>query len=124
MWFYTDVTREEFERVKDHIQEIMTGFGASVSDLTLSCQQKTTTVSANGTDTCVSKRPVFCFRNVYYRVDEVLYPAKPFVVIEFGCREDVLRGTMEDAEPFPYDLSDAELANEVKYSLGIAPYPE
>ena len=30
---------------------------------------------------------------------------------------------MEDAAPFPYDLADDELLNEVKYSLGIEAYP-
>ena len=124
MWFYTNVTREEFEKVKDHIQEIMVGLGARESDITLPYQQKTTSVSASGIDTCISDRPVFRFRNEYCRVDEVLYPEKPFIVIEFGLEEDVLRDTMEDAEPFPYDLSDDELVNEVKYLLGIEHYPQ
>ena len=124
MWFYTDVTREEFEKVKDRIQDIMIEFGAHASDITLPYQQKTTSISENGTDTVISNRPVYCFRNVYYRVDEVLYPEKPFIVIEFGLEEDVLHDTMEDAEPFPYDLPDDELVNEVKYSLEIEPYPQ
>ena len=124
MWFYTNVTREEFEKVKDRIQEIMVGLGARESDITLPYQQKTTSVSTSGIDTCISDRPVFRFRNQYCRVDEVLYPEKPFIVIEFGLEEDVLRDTMEDAEPFPYDLSDDELVNEVKYSLDIEPYPQ
>lgn len=34
---------------------------------------------------------------------------------------DLINNTMEDADPFPYDLSDDELENEVKCSLGIAP---
>lgn len=124
MWFYTNVTREEFEKVKDRIQEIMVGLGACESDITLPYQQKTTSVSASGIDTCISDRLVFRFRNEYCRVDEVLYPEKPFIVIEFGLEEDVLCDTMEDAEPFPYDLSDDELVNEVKYSLDIEPYPQ
>ena len=124
MWFYTDVTREEFEKVKDRIQDIMIEFGAHASDITLPYQQKTTSISENGTDTVISNRPVYCFRNEYYRVDEVLYPEKPFIVIEFGLEEDVLHDTMEDSEPFPYDLSDDELVNEVKYSLEIEPYPQ
>jgi hypothetical protein len=124
MWFYTNVTREEFEKVKDRIQEIMVGLGACESDITLPYQQKTTSVSASGIDTCISDRLVFRFRNEYCRVDEVLYPEKPFIVIEFGLEEDVLRDTMEDAEPFPYDLPDDELVKEVKYSLDIEPYPQ
>ena len=124
MWFYTNETREEFEKVKDRIQEIMVELGACISDISLPYQQKTTSFSASGIDTCISDRPIFSFRNEYYRVDEVLYPEKPFIVIEFGLKEDVLRDTMEDAEPFPYDLSDDELMNEVKYSLDIEAYPQ
>lgn len=30
---------------------------------------------------------------------------------------------MEDAEPFPYNLTEEELLNEVKYSLGIEVCP-
>jgi len=31
---------------------------------------------------------------------------------------------MEDAAPFPYDLTEDELLKEVKYSLRIEPYPK
>ncbi len=124
MWFYTNVTREEFEKVKDRIQEIMSELGACVYEITLPYQQKTTTISEYGTETFISDRPVYLFQNVYYRVDEVLFPQKPFIVIEFGLEEDVLHDTMEDALPFPYDLPDAELFNEVKYALEIEPYPQ
>ena len=34
---------------------------------------------------------------------------------------DLINNTMEDADPFPYNLSDDELENEVKCSLGLAP---
>ena len=35
-----------------------------------------------------------------------------------------MKNCMEDADPFPYDLSEEELMNEVKYTLEIDPYPE
>ena len=49
---------------------------------------------------------------------------KPFIVIECcGTYEELMKNMMDDADPFPYDLSEEELLNEVKYSLGIEPYP-
>ena len=44
MWNYTNITREEFERIKDHIEEIMVAHGAVAQDVDLPYAQKTTTV--------------------------------------------------------------------------------
>lgn len=44
---------------------------------------------------------------------------KPFIVIECGTYDELVNDVMEDAEPFPYDLTEDKLLNEVKYSLGI-----
>lgn len=49
---------------------------------------------------------------------------KPFIVIECGDLDELMNNIMDDAEPFPYDLSYEELCDEVKYSLGIEPYPQ
>ena len=46
------------------------------------------------------------------------------IVIECAEYEDVIYNRWEDAEPFPVELSHDELVNEVKYSMGILPYPE
>jgi hypothetical protein len=67
-------------------------------------------------------RPMLKYGDQYFRVDEVCFH-KPFIVIEYGTYKDVMNNTMIDAEPFPFDLSDDLLLNEVKYSLGILPYP-
>ena len=64
------------------------------------------------------------YNELYYRVDEVCFYKKPFIVIQCGTFNELMNNIMEDMDPFPYDLSDAELLNEVKYSLGIEPYPE
>ncbi len=49
---------------------------------------------------------------------------KPFLVIECGTYDGLMKNIMGDADPFPYDLTEDELLNEVKYSLGIEPYPK
>ena len=44
MWAYTDTTRDEFEKIKDHIEEIMVAHGAVFQDIDLPYSQHTTTV--------------------------------------------------------------------------------
>ncbi len=59
-----------------------------------------------------------------YTVDEVCFSDRPFIVIECGTYDELMKNIMEDADPFPFDLSEDELLNEVKCSLGIEPYPK
>ena len=85
MWWYEDVSRADFEAVKDMIEQIMLQLGASKYEIRLTYEVKTT-----------------------------------------SCSDDfeLMNNIMDDAEPFPYDLSYEELCDEVKYSLGIEPYPQ
>ena len=68
----------------------------------------------------ISKRPIYEFNGEYYRVTEMCFK-KPFVVIEGGTYDELIKNIMEDANSFPYNLSDAELLNEVKYALEMEP---
>ncbi|MDE6594045.1 MAG: hypothetical protein K2K57_13415 [Oscillospiraceae bacterium] len=123
MWFYENVTREEFEKRKDFTEKVMLEAGAEIFDVKLPYEQKTVRVIGDIAHERYSQRRVFRFEDEYYRVDEVLFPEKPFIVIEAGTLEELMNNIMWDVEPFPYDLSDEEISNEVKYSLGILPYP-
>ena len=123
MWFYEKVTREEFEKKKDFVERVMISLGCEIFDIKLPYENKTTSISGDLTETHYSERPVFKFKDEYYRVDERLF-REPFIVIEVGTLEELLNNTMGDADPFPYDLSDEETENEVKYLLGILPYPK
>ena len=87
-------------------------------------EQKTCSYIGNEVIDNVSARTVFEYGGEYYRVDEVCFKDKPFIVIECGTYDDLMNNSMEDADPFPYDLSDDELVNEVKYTLGIESYPK
>ena len=124
MWFYDNVSRADFEAVKDIVEKIMLQLGASVYDVQLPYEDKTTNYSGDNEETYYFERPVYTYNEFYFRVDEVLFSNKPFIVIECGDLDELLKNTMEDAEPFPYDLSPEEIRNEVKYSLGIEPYPK
>lgn len=125
MWGYTSVSREEFEKRKELVAQIMRELGCEAVNLELPYEQKTTTIGLGIEETFVSNQPVYKFKNGYYRIDEVLFGEKPFIVLEYAeTEEEVKRNAMEDCDPFPYDLSDDDICNEVKYSLGIEPYPQ
>ena len=123
MWPYAAITKEEFEKKKDEIETIIVSLGGNRRDISLLYENKTTSIFCGHQIVNQSQRPVYEFRGEYYRVDEVCFE-KPFIVIECGTHEDLIYNRMEDAEPFPYDLPYEELVNEVKYSMGILPYPE
>ena len=124
MWNYTCVTRQQFEETKDKIEEFIVLLGGKKVEVNLPYEQKTTSITKNNTIVHISTRPSFEYNKQYYRVGEVCFPDKPFIVIECGTYDELMNNIMEDIEPFPYDLSDEELLNEVKYSLGIKPYPK
>ncbi len=124
MWNYKCVTRHEFELIKDKIEKFIVMLGGEKMYIDLPYEQRTQSYSNNNIVENISKRPVFKYRNEYYRVDEVCFKDKPFIVIECGTYEELMKNCMEDADPFPYDLSEEELMNEVKYTLEIEPYPE
>lgn len=114
-WIYTNVTRQEFEVVKDKVEKILVELGCVEVELDLPYVQKTT--SFLGEDEKVinySYRPAFQKDDWYYRVDEVCFPDKPFITIEFGDYNDLMNDIMEDLDPIPYDLADNELFDEVK----------
>lgn len=118
MWWYKEISRENFEKKKDYVETVITELGAYPTEL--GYETSVTTYSENNTDTILSNRTVFIYHNKYYRVSEVLFPEKPFIVIEAANTEDeVKNNTMEDADPFSYDLSDKEIIDEVRLSLGI-----
>lgn len=118
MWWYETISREDFEKKKDYVESIIKELGAYPTELRYTTP--ITTYSGDNKDTVISSRIVFLYHNRYYRVSEVLFPEKPFIVIEVANTEnEVKNNTMDDADPFPYDLSDEEILEEVKLSLGI-----
>ena len=124
MWEYTCITRENFELVKDKIENFIVLLGGKKAQIELPYEQKTTSVFENNTIFYISTRPIFEYKKKYYRVCEVCFPVKPFIVIECGTYDELINNILEDMDPFPYDLTDDELLNEVKYSLGIEVSPE
>lgn len=117
-WIYTNVTRQEFEAVKDKVEKILVELGCVEVKLELPYTQKTTSVLGDDVKvTNYSYRPTFHKGHWYYRVDEVCFPDKPCISIEAGDYNDLMNNTMEDSDPIPYDLNDLELLDEVKRQM-------
>lgn len=96
MWEYQQITRQQFEERKDFVENILIELGAVPMNL--------------GQEAIVSTRTVFCNKDEYYRVDEVLFTQKPFIVIEWADKvENVINNTMEDTDPLPFDLEDDKI---------------
>ncbi|MBP3941355.1 MAG: hypothetical protein J6D00_07700, partial [Christensenellaceae bacterium] len=98
--------------------------GGNRVSIHLPYKQKTRSYIGNDFVENISARSAFEYRGEYYRVDEVCFPDKPFIVIECGTYDELINNIMDEADPFPYDLTEDELLKEVNYSLGIEPYPE
>ena len=95
MWKYTDITRDEFERIKDHIEEIMVAHGAVAQEIDLPYSQTATTIQKDS-DVIVreSHRKVYKYKDLYYRIDEVCFDKKPFIVAEVGTQDELMKNTM------------------------------
>ncbi len=124
MWIYESVTRQEFESIKDIVEKFIVMLGGNRVAIELPYEQRTRSLIGNDIVENISTRPAFEYKGKYYRVDEVCFSSKPCIVIEFGTYDELINNIMDEADPFPYDLTEDELLNEVKYSLGIEPYPE
>ena len=73
-----------------------------------------------GKETFLSRRTVYRFEDSFYRVDELLFREKPFLVMECASREEeVQNNTMEDADPFPWDLGEEEILAELRELLEV-----
>ncbi len=124
MWIYECVTREEFESIKDKVEKFIVMLGGNEVSVDLPYEQRTRSYSGNDIVENISTRSAYEYMGQYYRVDEVCFSGKPFIVIECGTYDELINNSMEDADPFPYNLTEDELLKEVKYTLRIEPYPE
>lgn len=66
------------------------------------------------------ERTIFIYNNEYYSVDVIPFDDKPCFVIEWTDSEEYANaGCLEDVDPFPYDLSDEEILEEIKRAFEI-----
>lgn len=65
MWWYENVTRVDFEAVKDMIEQIMFRLGASKYEIHLTYEVKTTNYSDDFEETHHSVRSVFTYKGLF-----------------------------------------------------------
>lgn len=63
-----------------------------------------------------TEKNIWKFKEEYVRIDRVYFSEKPFIVLEFSKKKEE---PYQDADPFPYDISDMDFEQEIKFSLGI-----
>ncbi len=118
MWPYKNHSEDDYKRAVKYVEETAMKCGAipvSVSNDHFSAY------SGEWVSEIDAEMRVFKYNDCYFRVEPYLLPNNPLMVLSFG---DSIETTYEDADPFPYDLSEKELEQEVRYSLGIDEYPK
>lgn len=115
-----DYSREynEFITAVKTCEQIIVSLGGR---LIAECKENETWV-LNKEDYITEKvvKNVYKFRDSYVRVDKMYFSEKPFLLLQFA---DEIEGPYEDADPFPFDLPLEEIELEIKFSLGVLPYP-
>lgn len=118
MWIYDNHSEEKHKRAKHRVEEIAVELGAEFV-----CTKKQKFVTYVGSNVVEEELDIniYKYENDYFDVEAHYQLDRPFIVLSFGKNTEILG---DDADPFPYNLPDEELIMEVKYSLGIDPYPE
>ena len=116
MWKYTDLTREEFEIRKDYVEEVLIYLGAVPIDVII--PHKVSCFGSEVSDSIISARTIYEYKKQYFRVCEVLFPRKPFIVLEWTDNlKQVINNEMEDILTFPFDCTNNEIIKEVEKIL-------
>lgn len=115
-WPYPDTEQTDCLAQIVRVEDILQKYGAEYIEDSI---KKNTWVFKDGTALSeMTRKRVWKMENKFIRVDKLYFSKKPFLVLEFS---DCIKGPYEDADPFPYDLSETELEQEVRISLGIDP---
>ncbi len=117
-WPYENHSEEDYYNAVDFVEKYAESLGAK---FICTKEEKFNTYSGAGHILEVNEMRVYQYNDEYFWIEDHFLEDKPFMVFSFG---DTIDSIFEDAEPFPYDLSEEELKAEVRYSLGIEPYPK
>lgn len=117
MWNYENHSEEDYIKAIKRVEQIAVELEAEFV-----CVEKEKFTTACGDNIVVEERDmnVYKYKDEYFWIETHYLADCPFMVLSFGNSIETI---FEDAEPFPYNLPDEELILEVKYSLGIEPYP-
>ena len=113
-WPYSCIDKADFLAQIISVEKILQKYGAEhIEDI---CEKGKWLLSDDSYAYEKNKKHIWKRKNEYICVDRIYFSEKPFLVLEFAENKE---GPYEDADPFPYDLSDTELDQEIRYCLGI-----
>lgn len=113
-WPYSFVTKVEFDKRIKYVEELLQKYGAEYIG---ESHRDGTWILKDGSKSCENiEKCIWKRENEFIRVDWVYFSEKPFLVLEFSDKQE---GPYEDADPFPYDLLNEKLEQEIRNSLGI-----
>ena len=113
-WPYSDIDPTEYLTQIVRVEDILQKYGAEYIEDSI---EKKTWVFKDGTALSeMTRQRIWKMENKFIRVDKLYFSKKLFLVLEFS---DCIKGPYEDADPFPCNLSETELEQEVRISLGI-----
>lgn len=111
-WPYPNINQADFLSQIISVEKILQKYGAEF--IGNSCEMGRWILS-DGSDAYEKiEKKIWKRNDEYIRVDHVYFSEKPFLVLEFSQQKD---GPYEDADPFPYDLPDTQLEQEIRSSL-------
>lgn len=95
IWPYDMPSHDEFFIRKEKVSNVMLELGAQYYD-----------------------KDTYQYNGMYFRLDEILFKKKPFIVIKYAEDEEDLECELFlDSNPFPYDLTGDELFQTVKSNM-------
>ena len=118
MWPYKDHSEEEYDKTIEFIEGYVLSLGAVYVGRK---SERFTTVTDDDSISETLEMKVFKYGDEYFRIEHHFLPDRPYIVLSFGDTKDNI---FEDAEPFPYDLSEERIRAEVRCSLGIDKYEQ
>ena len=113
-WPYKNISRRDFEKRLAYVEKLLPEYGAEYyKDL---AKNESCILNGNVFKDINFEKHIFKRGKEYISVGRIYFEQKPFIVLEFA---DEPEGIYEDADHFPYDLTDNEIKTEIEFALGI-----
>lgn len=118
MWIYDNYSEEEYLAAVKSVEEFAHELGAEYI-----CTKNKRYTTDLGEKSVAEKVEVkyFKYKDQFFAIERHYTLECPMIVLSFG---DSIDTTWEAQQPFPFNLSDYDLKQEVKYSMGIESYPK
>ena len=110
---FNDSTVEEYNKAVDFVLSYAESLGAECA---LTTTEKFTFASGDTAVHDTLDLKIYKFGDEHFRIEKMYFKGKPWMVFSFS---DSVEGPYEDANPFPVDLSEEELKEEVRLALRI-----